>query len=165
MTYESVRNSVFQSTVARWIAETHEVLAMIRFSASAGSRSFEFFDAFDTFRYRLDQLPLRACVTVFRDRQLSLRGRVDAEFINQVISRIPSGTEYLLVGLELTTIGKASWYRNNAGETHEELREHLEDYSGCLVAVGPYPPWFEDNESVISAVVPGPDGSVHKGIY
>jgi hypothetical protein len=165
MAYESVRNPVFQSTVARWIAETHEVLVMIRFSAAAGSRSFEFFDAFDAFRDRLDQLPLRACVTAFRDQQLSLRGRVDAEFINQAISSIPGRTEYLLVDLELTTIGKASWYRYAAGENHEELREDLEDHSDCLVALGPYPRWFEDNESVISAVVPDPDGSVHTGIY
>lgn len=165
MPYVSVNNPVFQSTVARWISETHEVLAMIRFHAAAGSKSFEFFDSFELFRGRLGQLPARACVTVFREQQLPLRGRVDRDFIRKAIATIPSGTEYLLVGLELTTIGNASCYYDFAGETHDELREALEGELGSLLAVGPYPPWLEDNESVTSAVVPDPDGFVHTGIY
>lgn len=165
MPYESTNNAVFQSTVASWIAEKHEVLAMIRFHAAAGSKSFEFFDSFEAFRTELGQLPPRACVTVFRERQLPVRGRVDADFINQALASIPDGTEYLLVGLELITVGKAWWFYDSAGETHAELSEELEGQFGQLVAVGPYPPWLEDNEDIVSAVVPDSDGSIHTGVY
>lgn len=165
MAYESINNSIFQSTVARWISENHEVLAMIRFHAAGGAKSFEFFKSFDVFRSRLEELLPRTCVIVFRDQQLSLRGRVDDEFISRALTSISNQIEYLLVGLELTTIGKQSWYHESSGETHDELREALEDQLGCLVAVGPYPPFYEDNESVTSAVVPDPDGSVHTGVY
>lgn len=165
MAYESVKNEVFRSTVSSWLAETREVLAIIRFNAAAGAKSFEFFDSVDGFERRLDELPPRACVTVLRGRHLPLRGRVDADFITQAMSDIPNETDYLLTALELTTIGKASWYHAAAGETHENLREDLNDQYGCLVAVGRYPRWLEDSATVISAVVPDADGSVHVGVY
>ena len=165
MAYKSARNSKFLSTAARWIAATQDVLALIRFHAAAGSKSFEFFDSFDAFQGRLAKLPPRACVTIFRELQLPLRGRVDAAFIKQATTDIPCGTEYLVVNLDPTTIGTATWYDHCAGETHEELQEDLEDRAGCLVAVGPYPPWLEDDEDVASAIVPDHDGSIQTGDY
>jgi hypothetical protein len=45
------------------------------------------------------------------------------------------------------------------------LREELEGSRGVAVAVGLYPPWLEDTEDVISAVVPDEHGAVKSGVY
>lgn len=52
-----------------------------------------------------------------------------------------------------------------AGETHQELCEHLADEAGEAVAVGLYPDWSDDSDDVISAIVPNADGTVTVGIY
>jgi hypothetical protein len=130
MGYQSSDNDVFQAQVARWITEHLEVLAMIRFSCMGGAKSFEFFDNFKSFKSRLKQLPPRICVIVFALPQLPLRGRVDDDFIKQALSLVPNGTEFLIAGLELVVCGKAAWYEDSAGETHDELRESLQDMLG-----------------------------------
>jgi len=165
--YPSTKSPTFLSTVQTWIEASGEVFTLIRFHASAGSKSFEFFHSLDAFTGRLRELQPRTCVTVFRSRQLPLRGQVDEEFIRQTLVLIAEGTEYLVVTLERTTMGATSWFHDAAGESHAELIEDLrnEHCYGKQCAVGSYPPWLEDNESVISAVVPKDDGTVIPGIY
>jgi len=167
MGYTSTQDPTFISTVQAWIESKKEVFALIRFHAAAGSKSFEFFQSMDAFKNRLNELHARTCITVFRDPQLPLRGCVDEEFIQTALAAIPDGAEFLVVALELTTIGRASWFHDAAGVTHDELVEELRhDYCyGKQVAVGNYPPWLDESDSVISAVVPNGDGSVTTGIY
>ncbi|HEY3325320.1 MAG TPA: hypothetical protein VGP72_33010 [Planctomycetota bacterium] len=167
MAYGSVNDLTFSSTVQQWIEANGEVLALIRFHASAGAKSFEFFRSMDDFKIRLADLPPRTCVIVFRDHQLPLRGRVDEEFIRKASALVPNGVEFLVVVLERISMGAASWFHDAAGQTHDELIEELRDSYcyGKSVAVGPYPPWLEDTAAVISAVVPNSDGSVTVGIY
>jgi len=167
MGYASTSDPTFISTVQAWIESKKEVFALIRFHASAGAKSFEFFESMDAFKNRLDELQPRSCITVFRDRQLPSRGCVNEEFIQKASAAIPEGAEFLLVVLEKVTIGRASWFHDAAGVTHDELVEELRhDYCyGKQVAVGHYPPWLDDSDSVISAVVPNEDGSVTAGIY
>ena len=59
--------------------------------------------------------------------------------------------------------GSYSWFHDAAGESHDELREALEDSRGKPVAVGEYPQ--DDGPDVISAYVPGRDGTVRRGSY
>ena len=140
---------------------------MIRFHASAGAKSFEFFRSLGTLEGRLQELRPRTCVIVFREPQLPLRGRVDEEFIRKALALVPDGEEFLVTALERTTIGPASWFHDAAGESHGELAEELRgNYCyGRQVAVGPYPPWLNDDDGVISAVVPDENGIVTTGIY
>jgi hypothetical protein len=147
------------------MASTGEVLVLIRHHASAGSKEFEFFRSGEAFRDRLAGLPPRTCITVFRDMQLPRRGTVDPGFVAAAVAAIPDGTEWLAVSLQRSHHGALSWFHCSAGETHAELRAALEDCLGTSVAVGAYPPWLEDNEAVVSAVVPDPDGAVVSGIY
>ena len=167
MTYPSSNDPAFLVTVRQWIETNGEVFALIRFHASAGAKSFEFYHSVDAFQGRLQELPPRTCITIFGSRQLPLRGKVDEEFIRQALALVPEGSEFLLVALKRTTVGDGSWFHNAAGESHAELLEALRDdnCNGKEIAVGTYPLWLEDNEAVISAVVPAKDGSVTTGAY
>jgi hypothetical protein len=167
MAYRPTSDQAFGSTVQRWIDSNGEVLAMIRFHAAAGAKSFEFFSSNDDFNKRLRSLSPRTCIIVFRDRQLPLRGTVDEEFIQRALAFVPDGVEFLVVALERATVGKGSWFHDAAGETHDELLEELRASAcyGKQVACGLYPPWLEDNQAVISAIVPNEDGSVTVGAY
>lgn len=165
MSYVSTDNPAFQATAARWIAERHEVLVMIRYSHAAGSKDFEFFDSAEAFLDRLRGLPPRTCVIVFGTSRLPLRGRVDDDFLRRAMELVGDGAEYLAVGLEPMIYGRCSWYRQAAGVSHRDLIEHLRDRYGELIAFGPHPPWLEDGEEVISAVAPNADNSVTVGVY
>jgi hypothetical protein len=165
MAYLSTNDAPFRARTAHWIAERQEVLVLIRYSHSAGAKDFEFFGSVEAFDARLRDLPPRTCVTVFGEQQLPLRGRVNDAFIDQALALVPDGTEYVVVGLEQVRAGVCASYPHTSGETSVELREDLRESRGKLVAVGPYPPWLEDGEEVVSAVVPNPDGSITVGVY
>ena len=138
---------------------------LIRYSRAAGEKSFEFFTSFERLRKRLEELKPETSVTVFRERQLALRGCVDDEFIGKCLNSVQAGSEFLVVATAPRTGGNQSWFHHEAGESHEELREVLEGLRGEAVAVGEYPPWLEDSLNVISACVPEQDGSIRAGVY
>jgi hypothetical protein len=158
---------IFLSTARRWIEANGEILMMIRYHAICGARAFEFLHSLETFERTLQDIPPRTCVIVFRDRQLPLRGRVDEGFIHRAREMMREGEDFLIDDLEKTTVGAASWFDNAVVETHDELLKWLRDGAryGKAVACGPHPPWLEDNNAVISAVVPNEDGSVTAGAY
>src|SRR5687767_13305843 len=153
MSYVSTNDLTFRSTIENWLQENGEISALIRYSHAAGNKDFEFFRSMTSFSGRVQQLAPKTCITVFRAKQLPLRGKVDASFIDAALQMIRD-EEYLIAGLELVKYGTMSWYRFSAGIGAEELREHLSECEGEIVALGVYPPWLEDNEEVISAVVP-----------
>ena len=154
MGYPPTSDHSFRETIARWLESTGEVLTLIRYHAAAGSRDFEFFRSFPAFLTRLAELPPRTCVIVFGECQLPLRGRVDDAFIAKALELVPDGVEWLAVGLSKTIAASRSWYHQADGMSHAELKEELDSQVGAEFAVGLYPPWLEDAEFVISAVVP-----------
>jgi len=155
----------FLKTIENWLASHSEVLILIRYSCAAGNKDFEFYSSFALLLERLRQLPVETCVTVFRNPQLRLRGVVDDEFISKCLSSVPDGSEYAVVETVPTGLGRFSFFNFSAGESHDELREDLEDRRGKPVAVGEYPPWLENSVDVISAYVPAENGEVRRGIY
>jgi hypothetical protein len=165
MGYQSSNDQKFLETVARWINETGEILVMIRFSHAGGNRSYEFFRSFQCFRERVLRCEPRTCILVFRKPQLPLRGIVDNSLITSALAMVSDGQEYLIAGLKEVHHGKASWLENWSGDTHQDMKEDLTDAEGTEIAFGPYPPWLEDNEDLISAVVPMPNGEVVCGVY
>lgn len=165
--YPSTRDATFQDRVAKWISDNGEILAVIRFPYTAGSKSFEFFTSMDEFGKKLSALPWSTCVTVLGTPQLSLRGRIDDTFISRAQELVPDGDEWLIVGLEEAREDSLAWFRDYDGYSHEELQAELREaeWWGELAAFGAYPPWHKDSELVVSAVVPNPDDSVFAAAY
>jgi hypothetical protein len=155
----STTDSAFLGVLEAWLRSRPEILVLIRHSRAAGRKEFEFFFSYESLAGRLRQLPPSTSVIAFRERQLPLRGVVDADFISTCLNVLPENSEFLI----LETRGRdAHWA---AGETHAELRNELQDLTGRSVSVGRYPPWLADTTDVIAAVVPDREGVVTRGIY
>jgi hypothetical protein len=165
MSLASATDRKFLDTLEGWLRSRHEVLVLIRHSHAAGAKHFEFFSSFQDLSETIRQLPPRASVIGFRQPQLPLRGVVDDDFIAKCLNSIPDGLEYLVVETVRRVYGRRSWFHHGAGMSHAELRDDLEESRGVGVAVGLYPPWLDDNNDVISAVVPDGQGAVSQGIY
>jgi len=165
MSYASSTDERFLATLDEWFRSRREILLLVRYSHAAGSKDFEFFSSFEPLTERLRSLPPRTCIIAFRQPQLPIRGIIDDSFITTCLSSIPDGSEFLVVDTIRRTVGRASWFHQGAGGTHAELRKELEGLRGHTVAAGLYPPWLEDTDDVISAVVPDEHGVVTTGVY
>jgi hypothetical protein len=165
--HRSTDDAAFRSAVGGWITDNGEVLAVIRFAGGVGSKSFGFFTSIDALIRRINELPPSASVTLLAERHLPIRGHVDDGFIQRALASIRDGDEWLIVCLDQIKMGAASWYHDYAGDSNEEMVTELRDEYcyGNRVAVGQYPEWFEDSETVITAYTPNPDGSATVGAY
>jgi hypothetical protein len=166
MSHASAIDPKFLGTLESWLRGLPEIFVLIRYSAAAGNKDFEFFSSFETLSKRLRQLPPSTSITAFRQPQLLLRGLVDECFIASCLSAIPDGSEFLALEMTRRAYGEHSLFHWEAGESHAELRETLEHSRGTPVAVGPYPPfWLEDSDDLVSAIVPDVNGIARIGIY
>lgn len=161
----STADPEFLGIMDTWLQRHAEILVLFRYSRSAGSKDFEFFSSFQRLLLRIRELPPLTSVIAFREKQLLLRGIVDDTFISQCLDSIPDGEEYLVLETVRRDLAGLTWFHHAAGESHAELRDDLEQSRGVSVAVGPYPPWLEDTEDTISAVVPDKHGEVRGGVY
>jgi hypothetical protein len=159
----STSDEVFRKTVASWLAE-REVLVLIRYSRAGGSKDFVLIDDPAAIEVVLGRLPPEANVLVFREPHLSLRGVVNASFIEMARRERSKWVEYLALQIGADS-EKRPWSCWSAGESDEDLRDTLQDWLGKLVAVGPYPNWLGSEEGILSAIVPGSDGSLRMGVY
>jgi hypothetical protein len=165
LSYAPTTDPTFLGTLELWFRSQPEILVLIRYSHAAGSKDFEFFSSFQSLDDRIQTLPPLTCIIAFRQPQLALRGIVDDEFIARCLRAIPDGSEYLVVEAVRRVYEQQSWFHHGAGESHAELREELEASRGIPVAAGLYPPWLEDTDDVISAVVPDEHAVVKAGTY
>jgi hypothetical protein len=165
MGYASATDPEFLGTLENWLDSLPEILVLIRYPRAAGSKDFEFFSSFDALSNRIRQLPSSTSIVAFRQPQLQVGGVVDEALIASCLSCIPDGSEFLVVETERRACGEMSWFHHDAGETHAELRDALENSRGASVAVGPYPPWIRDTGDVVSAVMPDDNGLVRVGVY
>ena len=154
----------FLGTLERWFRSQAEMLIMIRRSHAAGLKDFEFFTSFQTLSDRIRELQPLTSVIAFKGSQLPLRGVVDDSFIARCLREIPDGFEFLLVET-VAQIDDPEWFRSEWGDSHADLRDALESSRGMPVAIGPYPPWLEDSDVVVSAVVPDERGHTNSGVY
>ena len=163
--YRPTTDPKFLGTLEGWFGTQAEILILFRVRAGAGAKEFEFHSAYHTALQRMRELPAGTCITAFKQPQLPLRGVVDDDFIARCLRSIPDGSEYLIVETVLTVAGSRSWFHDDSGETHRQLREDIEESRGLPVAVGLYPPALAENDDVIHAVVPDEDGVVRAGPY
>src|SRR5882757_9953771 len=97
MSYTSATDPKFPGTLESWLRSLPEILVLIRYSAAAGSKDFEFFSSFAALSNRIRQLPPSTSIIAFRQPQLPLRGVVDEAFIANCLSRVPDGSAFLVL--------------------------------------------------------------------
>jgi hypothetical protein len=165
MANASATSAPFLGTLRDWLDAGLEILILIRHPNAGGSKDFELHSSFETLNSRLCTLAPRTSVIAFRDPQLPIRGIASQALADQCLAAIPDGTEFLMWETETTQYGTAAWRHWVAGETHAELVEAILESGGRSVAVGPYPPWLVDGPTVVSVIVPDPDGSVVAAAY
>jgi hypothetical protein len=169
MTYAPTTDPQFLRTLESWITEKGEILTLFRYANSAGSKDFEFCYSFEELQTKIASLPSLCCIIAFRERQLPIRGVVDAQFIDACKRAILDGEEFLILDQRETRQQyphcSYAYFSHRAGESHAELQEELEDWIGRLVAVGQYPDWLYDSDIVLSAVVPDANGATSGGVY
>lgn len=161
----STADKKFLKTLQVWLRNQREIMILVRYSRAAGKKSFEFYSHFDVLRQRLARLEPETSVIAFRMRQLSLRGYVDEEFIDRCLSSIAESSEFLALETDPRLATQQWLFHHDAGTSHAELRQALEELRGRQVAVGEYPSWLKDTADVISAYVPSQDGTVKAGTY
>lgn len=160
---QSVFADEFLNAVHRWFLAHPDIFVVARYSAMAGAREYFWFKDFSKFQAQLRSFPPQTDVIVFRDNQFPLRGIVDDTFISQVLASIPDNTEAMVADIVQPPDESVYLW---ACDTHAELIETLHDLREESAAVGLYAPWhMPDNETMISALVPLPDGTLKRGIY
>jgi hypothetical protein len=75
MRYASAIDPKFVDMLESWLRGLPEIFVLIRYSAAAGNKDFEFFSSFETLSKRLRQLPPSTSIIAFRQPQLPLRGK------------------------------------------------------------------------------------------
>jgi hypothetical protein len=160
---QSVFGDNFLNTVREWFLAQNDIFVVARYSATAGVREYYWFKHFDKFHAQLKSFPPQADVIIFRDKQFPLRGTVDDALIRQALVLIPEDTEASIANMvQPPDTSIYLWGCDN----HAEILETLHDIRGENAAIGLYPPWhMDDNEKMISALVPLPDGTLKRGVY
>jgi hypothetical protein len=164
-TSQSTNDPNFLKKLEEWFNNRPEILILIRYPYAAGNREFEFFLSFEQLQNRIRGLRQRTSIIAFRQPLLPLRGVVDDEFIAKCLEAIPETKEYLVVETVRRTAGKYSWFHDDEGISHAQLREALEECRGATVAAGICPNYIDDSEDVISAIIPDDDGIVRPAAY
>jgi len=164
-TLPSTTDKKFLKSLEDWLRGQSEIMILVRYSRTAGNKSFEFYTSFAALSKRLGLLKAETSVTAFRKPQLPLRGHVDDEFIGKCLSFIPASSEFLVLETDPRMATQQWLYYHEAGESRDELQQVLEGLRGRLVAVGTYPLSLKDSPDVISAYVPHQDGTVKGGVY
>ncbi len=148
------------SAALKWLATHGEILAIARFSRSAGAREFVLFNDRDRFVVWVSSLPADTNVLVMKDYDLILRGEPAS-----VLAQLPDepDEEWLLVLQD--DDGDTAWECWGT----QQLREELQGCESRHVAAGRMPAWnnavVPDAPTTLSAIVPRSDGSVERGIY
>jgi hypothetical protein len=160
MTLRSAFDPAFLEQVKEWIEARGEVLVVIRYAYAAGGKDHLFVTSYEQFQSLLRRLPSMADVIVFRQTQLPIRGIADEALLDRACAQIPDGEWWFLVCPE----GDPG---HTEGEnSHEALKEILEEYQGKYVAIGLDPPFHEaDNPNMQSGLIPMPDGTIKAGAY
>ena len=144
-------SNAFLRRGGEWLAESEELLVVLRYLRMAGAKDFALCRSVAEFHNLVTAAPQGTDIILCRGRHLSLRGVVKDAFISQALAVIPANAEYLLISTERrpgSPVSLASCWSDN----HDDLREALEDLAGQEVAVGLAPDIMaDDGENLTSA--------------
>lgn len=164
--FHATTDPIFLASVRACLVESGEVLALVLYHAEPGERRFRLLTTFEGFEAFVATLRPRACLMVFKNRQLPIRGCVDDHFIAHVLESISDGAAWLAVPLAPTLIaGEVEFFQHANGTRAAALLSELLARHGKDLAVGPDPHPLERGDDVVSGIVPHTDGRVLIGIY
>ncbi len=166
MEYVATSSPKLVDEVSEILESTGEIAVLIWFHASAGARSYEFFESSESFFDRVADLPPRASVLIFRTPQFPIRGVTDDSLVDRAKAAIPDGSDWTVVRTSLITMGSQSWFHHVDDNSHAKLENELRnDFCwGHPVAIGIEPDW-RDPKIALSALKPHEDGRIEPGIY
>jgi hypothetical protein len=158
-----VKEENFVTEVCAWIAQQGEVFLDIYYPRTAGVHDYVFVHSCAYLLDLLNTLPPQCNITVFRDKQLPLRGIVTQEFEEQALIEIPDKSGWFAVAAESEVIeadGRIAFhwlpaeeksrrhqYHAEADSSHETLCIMLRENWGKYIAVGlDFPTHIEDAE-------------------
>lgn len=160
---QSVFDASFLDVVRAWFTMSNNIFVVVRYSRMAGAKDYFWFSDYAPLDSLLHRLPPQTEVIAFRDNQFPLHGVVDDSFIQQVLALIPENTEAMISDSIAPSNARIDI---TICESHSELLESLRELTHMNIVVGLYAPWHDnDNERMISALVPSPDGTLKRGIY
>lgn len=147
----------FHRTVREWIAESGEILVIMRRLYCMGDIEFALISSGQQFDLAVERCPEGTQVIVCRGRPVPIMGTVDPAFIDLACNALSSEQEYVL----MTYPPRSAFDPRCSGETDyvRNLRESLEYRIGESIAVlsGPRN-WHVKSNAVIHACKGGVDG-------
>ena len=147
----------FLDRVAGWIAQTGEVLVVLRYLAAAGARDFVLCRSRAEFEALVAWAPTGTDIIAFGDRQLPLRGVVTDAFVAAAQDAVPAGREYLILTEDNRADAPVSAF--STFDDRENLLDALGHLAGREVAFGECPDFsVADHEAMVSASKGGIDG-------
>jgi hypothetical protein len=185
----SVYEEVFLRKVKKWVEEQKEIFIVLMYAYRGGHRDYIFVNSYDEFMALLKVLPKLTRVTVFKEKQLLKRQIVDESLLDWAREEFQNTED--LEGLDVICLDDKKDFSQLSldeewlnfrdfktisppfrlcgfagGTDFKEFSENVSELWGKNVAAGLIPDWFGyDNEGMISAKTPLPDGSVRSAPY
>lgn len=158
----STTSPVFIQGSIRLLWATGELLVMIRYPYSAGSRDFLLVREEAELRRLLHDRKPRDLVTVMKSFTLLKRGIVTRRFIEDSVRTLkkPAEGDWLVIGCTNDKYLE-DW---DFAESRRDLKEALEVRIGREVSILDEPDWTNPG-AFIDAYSPDPDGIVRPGAY
>lgn len=147
----------FLRTVRDWIAESGEILMIMRRLYCMGDIEFALIASVQQFDLAIERCPEGTKVIVCRGKPVPIMGTVDPAFIDLACDALSSEEEYVV----MTYPPRSAFDPRCSGETDDVkyLRECLEYRMGESIAVLPCPRnWHVKSDAVIHACKGGVDG-------
>ena len=160
----STKNERFRKEANEIIKLNGEILIMVRYAYSAGSKDFFIIDSEEEFSVFLEARKPKDSITIFKTFENLTEGVVNEDFINKTLNTLvkPKSSDWIVIFPKIIDKwGNPDW---SFEETKEELEEILQDQIVDYVRILEEPDWLNE-ELVFHAYVPDEDGEVRPGSY
>lgn len=135
-----------------WLEENRELLIDV-YHPHSGGGSFQYFihSIEDLKQLIRNQTHPEIEITIFRQKQYSLRGIANEEMLEKAFCNIKDGEYYSIISLENNFPNSINFLE--AGNGHSELRHNFSEFEGQEIGFGKNPfdayddKWFRENSS------------------
>lgn len=146
--YQALLSDHNLALLGDWLVETHELLVMINLRHSGGlSQTYIINSILDLRELLCAQTWPEIVVSIFREKQFPLRGRVTDLFIENALEMMADGKRYMIIKLR-TYPDPCAWVDD--GNSNQQMKESLEEQKDEFVGVGsdPFEPLYAREQDV-----------------